>query len=463
MIKVKTNYDVLIAGGGNAALCAAMVAAENGARVLILERAPVWFRGGNSRHTRNIRYAHDSKNHYNTDKYTIEEFYNDLMGVTGGNTNEKLAKLCIERSNNIVEWMKQRLAKFQPAMEGTLHLERTNAFFAGGGKALINNYYHYCEKLGVDICYDAYVRDVIIKNGRFISLIVEYRYDYFEITANAVVIASGGFQSNLEWLREYWENKADNFIIRGTQFNEGNLLKILLDNGAKSVGDPKQCHAIAVDGRAPKYDAGIVTRLDCIPVGIVVNKKGERFYDEGEDIWPKRYAIWGHLIAEQPDQIAFAIIDSKVKDLIMPSVFPPYKSNSINDLAEQMGLNSNELEKTISKFNASIKNGVFDLTKLDNCATEGLFPPKSHWALPLNDPPYYGYVLKPGITFTYMGVSINKNGQVIDNMNNPYENIYAAGEIMSGNILTKGYMAGFGMTIGTVFGIIAGEGAANAK
>lgn len=457
------DYDILVAGGGNAALCAAMTAAEKGAKVLILERAPIWFRGGNSRHTRNIRYVHHSVNRYNTDMYTEEEFFNDLVSITGGKTNEKLAKLCIANSNNIVKWMEKHGGKFQPAMEGTLHLNKTNAFFAGGGKALINNYYYCCEKLGVDVYYDAFLKEIKIKDNRFVSAVFEFKYGYFEVIAKSLVVASGGFQSNLDWLRKYWGDKVDNFLIRGTPFNQGNILEILLEKGVKKTGDPKQCHAVAIDARSPKYDAGIVTRLDCIPFGIVVNKNCERFYNEGEDIWPKRYAIWGHLVAAQPDQIAYAIIDSKVIDLIMPSVFPPFKSNNIKELAEQMNLDPSKLEDTINKFNSSIKKGDFDPSKPDNCKTEGINPPKSHWAIPLNGPPYYGYILRTGITFTYMGVEINEKGQVVDNNNNPFENIFAAGEIMTGNILTKGYMAGFGMTIGTVFGILAGKGSANVK
>ncbi len=144
-----------------------------------------------------------------------------------------------------------------------------------------------------------------------------------KVRAKSVVVASGGFQANLEWLKEYWGDVADNFIIRGTPYNKGRMLRVLLDRGAKPVGDPRQCHAVAIDARAPKYDGGIVTRLDCVPFGIVVNKHARRFYDEGEDFWPKRYAIWGRLVAQQPDQIAYSIIDSKSIDLFMPSVFPP--------------------------------------------------------------------------------------------------------------------------------------------
>jgi len=449
--------DVLVIGGGNAALCAAMTAREAGATVLMLEGAPREFRGGNSRHTRNLRYLHDSANAVLTGPYKEDEFWEDLLRVTGGKTNEDLARVTIRASNNVGAWMEQHGCKFQPSMRGTLHLSRTNAFFLGGGKALMNAYYLTAERLGVLIQYDADVRDLAIVDGHFVSATYETAGVARNVEARAVVVASGGFQANIDWLREYWGEAADNFIIRGTPFDKGRLLRVLLDNGAQSVGDPRQCHAVAIDARAPKFDGGIVTRLDCVSFGIVVNRDAVRFYDEGEDFWPKRYAIWGRLVAQQPDQIAYSIIDAKSIDLFMPSVFPPIEAPSIRELAEKLALDPDSLENTVENFNAATRPGTFDAGELDDCVTEGLTPPKSHWARPLDSPPFYGYPLRPGITFTYLGVKINERAQVILQDGTPASNIFAAGEIMSGNILGQGYMAGFGMTIGTVFGRIAGK------
>lgn len=457
--KIKT--DVLVVGGGNAALCAAMTAREAGASVLLLESAPKNFRGGNSRHTRNLRYVHKSGNDYLTGPYLEDEFWDDLLRVTGGQTNEELARFTISESNNIGRWMEAHGCHFQPAMRGTLHLARTNAFFLGGGKALMNAYYATAGKLGIDILYDAEVRDLEIRDGKFVSAEFVLNNLSRKIWAKSVIVASGGFQANLEWLKEYWGESADNFIIRGTPYDKGRMLRVLLDNGVKSVGDPRQCHAVAVDARAPKFDGGIVTRLDCVPFGIVVNKHARRFYDEGDDFWPKRYAIWGRLVAEQPDQIAYSIIDAKSIDLFMPSVFPPLEADSIRGLASRLELDPASLEETVDSFNQSTRSGTFDSTVLDDCETVGLEPPKSHWARPLDTPPFYGYPLRPGITFTYLSVTVNKRVQVIMRDGKPAPNIFAAGEIMSGNILGKGYMAGFGMTIGTVFGRIAGKEAAH--
>ncbi len=454
------KIDVLVVGGGNAALCAAMTAREAGAKVLVLESAPKEFRGGNSRHTRNLRYLHESRNDYLTGPYLEDEFWNDLLLVTEGQTNKQLARFTIRESNNIGAWMEQHGCRFQPAMRGTLHLARTNAFFLGGGKALMNAYYATALKLGVEILYDAEVRDIEIRDGKFASAFFVSQGATQRVRARAVIVASGGFQANLEWLKEYWGEASDNFIVRGTPYNKGRMLRVLLDQGVKPVGDPRQCHAVAIDARAPKFDGGIVTRLDCVSFGIVVNKQAKRFYDEGEDLWPKRYAIWGRLVARQPDQIAYSIIDSKSIDLFMPSVFPPIEANTISELATKLELDPSALEETVTAFNKSIRPGTFDATVLDDCQTEGLEPPKSHWARSLDTPPFYGYPLRPGITFTYLGVTVNERAQVIMHNDEPAPNIFAAGEIMAGNILGQGYMAGLGLTIGTVFGRIAGREAA---
>lgn len=452
--------DVLVIGGGNAALCAAMTARDAGANVLVLESSPKEFRGGNSRHTRNLRYLHKSGNNYLTGPYPEDEFWDDLLHVTKGKTNEQLARFTIRESENIGLWMEKHGCHFQPAMRGTLHLARTNAFFLGGGKALMNAYYSTALKQGVEVLYDAEVRDLEIRNRKFTSAFFVSQGTTQMVRAKAVVVASGGFQANLEWLKDYWGDPTQNFIIRGTPYNKGRMLRVLLDQGVKPVGDPRQCHAVAIDARSPKFDGGIVTRLDCVSFGIVVNKQAKRFYDEGEDFWPKRYAIWGRLVAQQPDQIAFSIIDSKSINLFMPSVFPPFEANTISELATKLELDPFALEETVNSFNESIRPGTFDATELDDCQTKGLKPPKSHWARSLDTPPFYGYPLRPGITFTYLGVTVNERAQVIMLNGHPMSNIFAAGEIMAGNILGQGYMAGLGLTIGTVFGRVAGREAA---
>lgn len=455
-----TMWDVVIAGGGNAALCAAITAAEAGCKVIILEGAPKPYRGGNSRHTRNFRCMHEGPLSVLTDAYLEDEYFDDLLRVTKGRTDEKLARMVIRTSQECLPWMQAHGVHFQPSLSGTLSLSRTNAFFLGGGKALVNAYYSTAEDLGVTVVYEAQVKHVHLEGDEFTHMDVSVAGGPVEqIRGKAAVLASGGFQSDIEWLTRAWGPAAANFLIRGTPYNRGVVLKDMLDQGCDTVGDPTQCHAVAIDGRAPKYDGGICTRLDCVPFSIVVNKDGDRFYDEGEDTWPKRYAIWGRLVAAQPEQVGYAIIDSKSIDLFMPSVFPAIKAHTLEELGRKLGIDGVKLGQTAAQYNASTRPGNFHPTELDGLATEGLDPPKTNWARPIDTPPFYGYQLRPGVTFTYLGLKVSDTARV-QTTRGPLNNVWAAGEMMAGSILGQGYLAGFGMTIGTVFGRIAGREAA---
>lgn len=454
------DYDVAIIGGGNAALCAAITAAEAGAKVIILEAAPKAYRGGNSRHTRNFRCMHTGPLGPLIESYSEEEYLADLLKVTDGKTDKDLARLAIRTSEECLPWMEEHGVRFQPSLSGTLSLARTNAFFLGGGKGLVNAYYRTIEKLGVDVCYEANVTHLELDDGKVVHVDYDYQGTTHRILPKAVIVASGGFQADRDWLARAWGPAAKNFLIRGTPYNRGSVLADLLNQKIEQVGDPTQCHAVAIDGRAPQYDGGIVTRLDCVPFSIVVNKYGERFYDEGEDVWPKRYAIWGRLVAAQPDQVGYAIIDAQSLNLFMPSVFPPIKADSIEELAEKMGLPPHELRRTVDAFNAACGDGSnFHPTELDGVATQGIEPAKTNWARPIHQAPFYGYSLRTGVTFTYLGLKVDENAQCSVG-NQPVTNLWAAGETMAGSILGQGYLAGFGMTIGTVFGRIAGKEAA---
>ncbi|MEY4882279.1 MAG: hypothetical protein RIS34_133 [Pseudomonadota bacterium] len=455
--------DVLVIGGGNAALCAALMAREAGATVQVLEAAPRAWRGGNSSHTRNLRCMHDAPQDVLTGAYPEEEFWQDLYKVTGGQTQEQLARLAIRESSHCRDWMRRHGVHFQPSLSGTLHLSRTNAFFMGGGKALMNAYYRSAEKLGVRIRYDAPVDRLELHGGKFVAAYCGNE----RLEARACVVASGGFESNRAWLREAWgqndagEWPADNFAIRGTRFNMGVVLRDLIDQGVDTIGDPTQSHSVAIDARSPPYDGGICTRVDCVSLGIVVNRQARRFYDEGEDFWPKRYAIWGRLVAHQPGQVAYSVIDAKAVGRFMPPVFPGEKADSLPQLARQLNLDEAAFVETVLAYNAACRPGRFDHAVLDDCHTEGLLPAKTHWAQPIDTAPFYGYALKPGITFTYLGLRVNEQAAVHVG-GQPSPNLFAAGEIMAGNVLGKGYTAGVGMTIGTAFGRIAGTQAAKA-
>ncbi|CAD5372795.1 TcuA: flavoprotein used to oxidize tricarballylate to cis-aconitate [Rubrivivax sp. A210] len=455
--------DVLVIGGGNAALCAALMAREAGASVRMLEAAPQAWRGGNSMHVRNLRCMHDAPQDVLIESYPEEEYWQDLLKVTGGKTDEALARLVIRASATCRPWMRRHGVHFQPPLSGALHVARTNAFFMGGGKALVNAYYRSAQRLGVQVRYDSPVDRIELEGTRFVAAWVGGE----RITARACVLAAGGFESNRAWLREAWgqnargEWPADNFLIRGTRFNTGVLLKQLMALGADTIGDPTQAHMVAIDARAPLYDGGICTRLDCVSLGVVLNRNAERFYDEGEDFWPKRYAIWGRLVAQQPGQIGYSIIDAKAVGRFMPPVFEGVQADSLAELAAKLELDAERFTHTLAAYNAACRVGHFDHTRLDDCHTEGLAPAKTHWALPIDTPPFYGYALKPGVTFTYLGLKVGAS-TAVQFGGQASANLFVAGEMMAGNVLGQGYTAGVGMSIGTAFGRIAGSQAAAA-
>jgi tricarballylate dehydrogenase len=455
------QYDVLVIGGGNAALCAALAAFHLGSRVALLERAPEALRGGNTRHTRNIRHVHAGPDHVVNGSYSDEELWRDLVHVSGKDLNEELARLMIARSADCPAFMEAHGVRWQPPLRGTLHLARTNRFFLGGGKALVNAYYQTAADKGIDVRYDTRVVELCLEGDRCTGVLADVNGETERFDAKAIVVASGGFEANVEWLADYWGDAARNFIIRGGPFNDGTVLRALLRNGARPIGNPKGFHAVSVDARSPQFDGGIVTRIDSVPFGIVVNQKGTRFADEGEDLWPRRYASWGGLIAEQPGQAAYSIFDSRQHGKFIPGVYPPIMAMSIPELAGGLGLDSSAVEDTVCDYNAAIPaDEPVDYSTLDGRKTSGLTPPKSNWAQRIDKPPFYAYPLRPGITFTYLGVAVDRNSRVATVEGSGFRNIFAAGEIMAGNVLTKGYLAGIGLTIGTVFGRIAGESAA---
>jgi tricarballylate dehydrogenase len=457
------EWDVVIAGGGNAALVAAIAADDAGCRVLILERAPVHMRGGNSRHTRNIRCVHEADT-YNSGAYSYDELWKDLCNVGEGPNSEELASFTVRDSETIPGWMSDHGARWQQPLHGTLHLGRTNRFFLGGGKALVNSYYrHVAQRPRIHVVYDAKVDDIELDGQRCSAVLVEYGGALHRVRAKSLICASGGFEANLQWLRRYWGDAVDNYIIRGTPYNDGHVLARLYEAGAASAGQERGFHAIALDARAPRFDGGIATRLDTIPFGIVVNRYGRRFYDEGEEFWPKRYAVWGGHIARQDGQIAYSLWDAKVSRLTLPPMYGVTAGDSVDQVARGLGLDDatvKQVTRTVAEYNGAVIDGKFDPAVLDDCRTEGVTPGKSHWAQRLDTPPFYGIAMRPGITFTYMGVAVNGDARVVLGDGSVFENIFAAGEIMSGNILSTGYLAGFGMTIGSVWGRRAGTMAA---
>lgn len=443
---------MLVVGGGNAGLCAAISAAEGGARVLLVECAPEAWRGGNSKYTRDVRVAGDD--------YPDPELLADLRGVASDGADAPLAPFVVARSRTIPTWMEAHGVRWQPPLGGTLQLSRTNRFFLGGGKALVNQYFWIAQRLGVEVLYGARVIDFEIGRSGFRSALVEQEGRRFTVEARAVVFAAGGFEADLEWLEREWGPGARNFQVRGSRYNDGLVLRRLLEQGAAERGNRRGFHCVACDARSPQYEGGIVTRVDSVPLGIVVNRDGRRFHDEGEQLWPKRYATWGGLVAAQAGQIAYSIFDRRALGRFLPPLYPPLEAGSIPELAGRLELDPEALGRTVDEYNAGAGDAEPDTSRLDGLATGGVTPPKSNWARRVDTPPFYAYPLRPGVTFTYLAAGVDESARVEHGSGSVWPNVFAAGEVMAGNILSAGYLAGFGLTIGTVFGRVAGEEAA---
>ncbi len=450
--------DVLVVGGGSAGLCAAIAARRSGASVRLVEHAPAKLRGGNTRHARNFRLMHDRPEWYVPDTYGEDAFFKDLQRVTAGATGENLARILIRGSATIAPWLIENGVRLQDPRDGSMPYSRRTAFFLGGGKAMINALTATATKLGVTIGYDSELVALSFGSNRYCEADIGHGGSIERIATKALVACTGGHQANLDWLRQSFGSAADGFMIRGTAYDTGSVLRSLLDAGAKPVGNPAHAHMVAVDARGPKFDGGIVTRITAIPHGIVVDRAGKRFHDEGEDARKTHFARWGARIAERPDQIAYLILDANGLGRALPTALAPIQADSIAQLATTLGLDPATLETTIRQFNAAT-DAAGDIP-LNERHTTGLAPPKTRGAVALTAPPFFAYPLRPGVTFTHYGVAVDDQLRVLRNNGTAERNVFAAGMIMAANVLGDGYLAGLGVTLATVFGRLAGEAAA---
>jgi tricarballylate dehydrogenase len=452
------STDVLVIGGGSAALCAAIAARQSGATVRMVEKAPVALRGGNTRHARNFRLMHDQPAWYVPDIYREDAFFQDLVRVTRGATDERLARLLVRGSATIAEWLTSNGVRLQDPANGPMPYSRRTAFVLGGGKAMINSLYQTAAKLGIAISYDSEMVGLDLSNDGECQIQIARGGRIEQIVAKATVICSGGHQANLDWLRESFGAAVDGFMIRGAPYVTGWPLRLLLDSSAKPVGDPTRCHMVAVDARGPRFDGGIVTRITAIPHGIVVDHDGRRFHDEGQDARKTHFAQWGARIADCPGQIAYLILDAKGLARALPTALPPVKADTVRELATEIGLDPATLENTIQEFNAAITS-TGDMSPAE-CRTAGLDPPKSRGATPIAVAPFAAYPMRPGVTFTHFGVAVDDHMHVITKDGGSLSSVFAAGMIMAANVLGEGYLAGLGVTLCAVFGRLAGEEAA---
>jgi len=450
--------DVLVVGGGSAALCAAIAARRSGASVRLVERAPLTLRGGNTRHARNFRLMHERPEWYVPDAYHEDAFFKDLVRVTDGATDEALARRLIRGSATIADWLGDNGVRLQDPAGGAMPYSRRTAFFLGGGKAMINTLYATAAKLGVAIGYHSDVVALRFGDDRDCEADIVHPGSSERVTAKTMVLCTGGHQADLAWLRRDFGAAADNFMVRGSPHVTGTVLRLLLDAGAKPVGDAARCHLVAVDARGPKFDGGIVTRITAIPHGIVVDRDGRRFHDEGEDARKTHFAQWGARIAERPDQIAYLILDAAGLGRALPTALAPIHADTIAGLADLLGLDPAALQTTLRDYNAAT-DAADDRPLRERC-TSGLTPPKSHGAVALTVPPFAAYPMRPGITFTHFGVAVDDHMRVLGSDGRPMRNVFAAGMIMAANVLGGGYLAGLGVALSTVFGRLAGEEAA---
>ena len=443
--------EVLVIGGGIAALCAAIAARRAGARVVLVECAPQAMRGGNARHARNLRIAHAEPTALSPGRYPADEFYAELQRASGGTGHPTLCRVLANGSADIVPWLRRQGVLFQPAGDGLLPVSRRTCFLHGGGKAAINALYATATRLGVAICYEAMVTALEMDAATLRAVAVRTATGLRTLRPATVVFCCAGEQANPAALRPYWGEAAANFIVRGTPYADGGVLRDLLAQGVAAVGEPGACHLVAVDARSPKADGGIVTRVLGIPAGIVVDRSACRFHDEGGDSGPARYAVWGRKVAQRPGQIAWLILDAVAGATIPPLLFPPFRGETPTALGEAAGLDPVALAATLAGFNAAVTG---------TGGTRGLLPEKTRHARRLEVPPFAAVPIRPGITFTCHGVRVDEAARVVMATGARSTNMFAAGMIMAPGLLGTGYLAGAGLTMGSVYGRIAGEAAA---
>jgi tricarballylate dehydrogenase len=439
--------DILVIGGGIAALCAAITAREAGAAVRLIETAPKPLRGGNARHARNLRAVHDAPTPFSPGTYSEAEFLTELSRIAGDRFDPLPCRRLVAGSASLVPWLAAHGVPFQRAGDGLLPHSRRTSFLFGGGKTMLNRLYAAAERLGVDIAYDTRATGLTVTDGRIDSVDLATG----RLHPGAVVLCCGGAQADIAALRPAGGLASDGLILRGTPYSDGALLRGLIAQGVATAGDPGVCHLVAVDARSPPTDGGIATRVLGIPAGIVVDRSGRRFHDEGGDTGPTRYAVWGRKVAEQPGQCAWLILDSAVETGAPPPLFPPLTATTLPALAERTGIGAEALMATVTAFNAAVRPGGL---------TAGLDPPKTRHARTLAVPPFFAMPIRPGMTFTCFGVKVDEHARVLLAGDTPVANLFAAGMAMAPNVLGTGYLAGAGLTIGAVFGRIAGAAAA---
>jgi tricarballylate dehydrogenase len=484
---------VVVIGSGNAGLCAALSAAENGAQVTVLERAPISERGGNSAFTAGIvrtRYAgvddllrlmpdlSEDERRNDFGAYPAEAFYRDMARVTESRCDPDLTEMLVEQSLPTLEWMRSHSVRFAPAyhrqafkIDGRFQFwGGIAAEVVGGGTGLIDTLVAAVERKGCTIRYDSRALSLEMNRGRVAGVWVGAPgREKTLIDADAVVLASGGFEANAEWRTRYLGPGWDLAKVRGSRFNTGDGISMARDCGALLVGNWSGCHAVSWDRNAPDFGdrrIGDGFQKHSYPFGIMINADGDRFVDEGADFRNYTYARYGREILSQPQQFAWQVFDAKVSHLLRDEYrireVSRVAADTIAGLAAKLdGVNADAFVDMVERYNASIRLDVeFNPNVKDGRGTKGIHPPKSNWANPLDTPPYEAYMVTCGITFTFGGVAIEaRTGAVLSDDSGAIPGLFACGELVGG-LFYFNYPGGTGLTAGAVFGRVAGSCAA---
>ncbi len=485
-------YDVIVVGGGNAAFCTALSAREQGASVVMLERAPEDERGGNSRFTAGaMRVVYDGVDDLvelvpdltddeltNTDfgSYTADKYFDDMGRVTDYRTDPDLVELLVRRSHPTLKWMREKGVRFMPMWNRqAFKVDGKFRFWGGltveawgGGPGLVESLTEIAKKEGIEIRYGARAKTLIADDDGVHGVRVRQDGKTADIHAKSVVLAAGGFEANSEMRTRYLGPGWELAKVRGTRFNTGDGIKMALEAGAMPCGNWSGCHAVAWDRNAPEFGdlaVGDNFQKHSYPFGLIVNAHGKRFVDEGADLRNYTYAKYGREILNQPGQFAWQVFDAKVDHLLRDEYrirqITKASADTLEGLAEKLeGVDAATFLETVKTYNAAVQTDTpFDPTVKDGRAAVGIDPPKSNWANTLDTPPFQAFAVTCGITFTFGGVRIDTEARVVDTDGVAIPGLYAAGE-MVGGLFYFNYPGGTGLTSGSVFGRIAGDGAA---
>jgi tricarballylate dehydrogenase len=481
--------DVVVVGGGNAALCAALAARESGARVLLLEKAPPHERGGNSFFTAGgFRFSHAGLEDLRRDvlvdvtdeeaatldvpPYPPDQFRDDLMRLTDGLSDPDMSDILIHRSRPTVVWMRGHGVRWILMMaRQSYHVGGKHRFWGGlnveavgGGPGLIQALYEAAEKLGIEVHYATKATRLLLDDrGAIHGVGCRDAEGFFEVATPSVVLASGGFEANPEWRTRYLGPGWELAHVRGTRHNTGDGIRMALEAGAQPYGNWSGCHAVAWDAGSPPFGdrrVGDMFQKHSYPLGIIVNVRGERFVDEGADFRNYTYAKYGREILRQPRRLAFQIFDQKVVPILREEYrireVTKAEAGTIEELGKMLEIDPEGLVRTVKAFNAAVGPGAFNPAVLDGKGTRGVVPPKSNWAQPLDRPPFVGYAVTCGITFTFGGVRVTPRGEVLDTEDRRIPGLFAAGELVGG-LFYENYPGGTGLMAGAAFGRLAGE------